>query len=352
MNDEQLEDLKQFYTTFDLKKVKNKKNVLNEIMYQLFKRPYKSKLQPRILPIEKNHTHQADILYLPNDNGFKYGLTICDVGSRLTDCEPIKDKNTNTVLEALLKIYKRNILSEPKQMQVDSGTEFKGEFQKYFNNKKIPLRVSEPNRSRQQALVESRNGSIAKPLMRRMLAQEILTDKPSNEWVAYLSTVITFLNERFENKIPFKENFNYIGDKYNSDIIPLNTQVRYLLDKPRDYLTNKKLIGNFRHGDIKWSKPTLITETIIQPQQVPLYMVKGRRNAFSKDQLQVIEKFNLPPVFKNSAIQKIEKILDKKETRNTIRYLVKYKDIEKPVYIDESVLRKEAPKLLKEFNII
>ena len=345
----QIKDLKNFYETFDLTKVKQKKNVIDEVLYQLYKRPYKSKLQPRTLPAEKNNTHQMDLLFLPSDNGFKYGLTIVDVGSRLTDCEPIKDKLSDTVLAACQKIYKRKILSIPKHIQVDSGSEFKGQFKAYFDNQDIPIRTSEPDRSRQQALVESRNGSIAKPLMRRMLAQELITNKPSREWVKYLPKVLKFLNERFEIKNAPAVIKEQPLDDYNAHLIEVGTTVRYLLDKPRDMLTNKKLIGTFRHGDIRWSKPVKIEELIIQPMQIPLYLVSGRSCAYSRDQLQVITGENMPPSMTQEKFE-IEKILDVKATRNSTRYLVKYKDDDKPVLIDESILKKEAPKLLKNFN--
>ena len=84
-------------------------------------------------------------------------------------------------------------------------------------------------------------------------------------------------------------------DKYNSELLQVGQKVRYLLDKPIDYTTNKRLIGGFRQGDTKWSKVVKIEELKLIPNQLPLYKVENRDNWFTKDQLQPINKEILPP---------------------------------------------------------
>ena len=39
-----------------------------------------------------NEVHQADILFLPDDTGYKYALTIVDIASRYKQAEPLKKK--------------------------------------------------------------------------------------------------------------------------------------------------------------------------------------------------------------------------------------------------------------------
>ncbi len=39
-----------------------------------------------------NEVHQADILHLPNDNGYKYALTVVDIATRYKDAEPLTTK--------------------------------------------------------------------------------------------------------------------------------------------------------------------------------------------------------------------------------------------------------------------
>ena len=145
---EQIKDLATFYKTFDLKQVKNIKNLQDQILYQLYKTNKKSDQQPTFDIYKRNFTHQADILYLPSDSGFKYGLTVVDIGSRLTDCMPLKSKSSLAVKNAIEKIYNRpvaeRILEKPERIEVDDGSEFKGVFKKYCDDNKIFIRYAEP----------------------------------------------------------------------------------------------------------------------------------------------------------------------------------------------------------------
>lgn len=301
----QLKDLAKFYETFDLKQVKNIKNLQDHVLYQLYKNVKKSKLQPTFDIYKRNFTHQADILYLPSDSGYKYGLTVVDLGSRLTDSIPLKSKSSVAVKNAIEKIYNKpiqtRILEKPQRIEVDFGSEFKGAFKTYCDDNNIFIRYAEPFRSRQQALVESRNGAIAKPLLRRMLAEEMITGKPVTKWLKYLPKVIEFLNERYKlsdteiTKLQNKKDSFLKLDKFNSNLLEVGQKVRYLLDKPQDYLTNKRLHGDFRTGDVKWSKAVKIEKLKLIPNQLPLYKIETRNNWFTKDQLQVIKKEILPP---------------------------------------------------------
>ena len=48
-----------------------------------------------------NEVHQADLLFLPHDGGYKYALTVVDVASRYKQAEPLK---TNHLLKLLLHL--------------------------------------------------------------------------------------------------------------------------------------------------------------------------------------------------------------------------------------------------------
>ena len=105
--------------------LKIKKKLQEHVLYQLFKKPKNDDIAPEIIsPVDHkpNQIHQADLLYLPADDGYMYGLTVVDTGSRLTDCEPIKDKKALTTLNAIKKIYDRGIIKLPEiSLEVDSG---------------------------------------------------------------------------------------------------------------------------------------------------------------------------------------------------------------------------------------
>jgi len=53
---------------------------------------------------KKSNFQQADLLYLPEDNGHKYLLVAVDLGSRLMDAQELKNRDATTVKNAMIKI--------------------------------------------------------------------------------------------------------------------------------------------------------------------------------------------------------------------------------------------------------
>ena len=74
----------------------------------------------------------CDLLFLPKTpNGFNYLLVVTDIYNSKFNIEPIKNKDSHTVLDALLNIFKRDYLDKPKGLiSTDAGTEFKAVFNK------------------------------------------------------------------------------------------------------------------------------------------------------------------------------------------------------------------------------
>lgn len=66
------------------------------------------------IPWVKNYNFMADLLFLPTTSkGFKYLLVMVDIASDEFDIEPLKDKESSTVLNATKAIFKRGILKLP-----------------------------------------------------------------------------------------------------------------------------------------------------------------------------------------------------------------------------------------------
>ncbi|GAM23099.1 hypothetical protein SAMD00019534_062740 [Acytostelium subglobosum LB1] len=189
----------EYYKTFGLKPV-NKDYLDKQELYKLYLQPKKDKglNMPHYQVFETGLKQQADLLFLPDDDGFKYALVVVDLGNRLTDAEPLKNISSAAVKQAFETIYKRGILVMPKQIQTDPGGEFEGETKKYFKDKGVFLRYGVPGRHRMQAMVEARNKTLGTVLMKRMTAQEMLTGETSKHWVEDLPKVIKAMNERFK----------------------------------------------------------------------------------------------------------------------------------------------------------
>ena len=72
---------------------------------QLLKKPQKDKKNKSTFPTtlyKPNFIHQIDLLFLPYDeyNKERYSLVVIDMSTRLIDAEPIKSKDSKSVVDA------------------------------------------------------------------------------------------------------------------------------------------------------------------------------------------------------------------------------------------------------------
>lgn len=337
-----------------------KENRLLDNMYAIPKKD-KGKNMPRFLPMDKDIAHQVDILYLPEDQGYNYALVVVDVGTGITDAEPVDELNSKAVLKAIKNIYQRDILDEPKVIQVDNGKEFQDEFRKYFEKQKIGFRKSKPYRHRQQGLVEARNKTIGKLLLKRQAAEEVQTGKVSTEWVDDLPELIKAINKKAKLK-PRKnpsETLQCEGDSCN--ILPIGTKVRVALEAPRNVATGRREHGKFRASDPRWEvEVRKIEQVLIAPRSPPMYLVssleKGKkyeRTAYTKNQLQVVKEDEKAPnrelIYQNQESRVPRRILSKKKIGRTLHYEVEWLDGDKTM---EPMVqfRKDRPDLVNLYE--
>ena len=120
-----MSNVEDFFTKLLEKKGKKKEVTLIDKLYE---RPKKDKgLEATTFSYPNpGYYDYADVLFLPNDKGYIYCLVVVDQGNRLVDAEPLKNKTSETVLEAFKAIYKRDIIKKPKIVTTDAGKEFMG----------------------------------------------------------------------------------------------------------------------------------------------------------------------------------------------------------------------------------
>ena len=269
--------LNKFYETFLITK-ENRKLLDNEMLRNLYKKPKKETglNKPRFQPVKEGYTHQADLLYMPMDHGFRYVMVVVDIGSRKVDAEPIKNKRNETVLKAFQKIYGRNILNLPKRLEVDDGSEFKGSVKKYFEDNNIYVRVAKAGRHRQQAIVERKNQTIGKALHMAMSAQQLITNKVERRWVHLLPELIKAINNNTKDYVKKQKYINEPTCSGNSCILlNIGTKVRVLLDEPIE-TTGKKLSGRRRSSDIYWNpQERKIVNVVLYPNQPAMYQLNS-----------------------------------------------------------------------------
>jgi len=261
--------------------------------------------------IKPSYVHQADLLYLPEDDGYKYALVVVDLGSRLCDAEPMKGKTQAETLKCFQKIYSRKLKAPKALLQVDSGSEFKGVVTKWFNKQNIMVRYGKPDRHRQQAVVESYNGIIARALFYKMHQQEIARGETNREWVHLLPKLIHRLNVHIKKMNPArKRNMKKMDNDIKCEgdtckIIPIGTKVRVISDHPTDS-TGIRLHGQFRKTDLRWDPtPRTIEDIVLRPNQPITYKVSGIPNInYTKHQIQEIPASEAKPIQKKPATKK------------------------------------------------
>ena len=325
-----------FYKYFNLSTAPKDFKKKQEIS-QLFTLPKREIPSPHFYDFEANDTHQCDILYLPEDKGFKYCLVVCDIATNKTDAEPVKKLDAGTVLKAIQKIYKRGILAIPHELITDQGNEFKGIFAKYFKDQKVFIKNAIPGRHRQVGLVENKNQILGKVLHMMMYSKESLTGELNREWVDDLKDIIKRMNERYgHNPYTDDELYQKYGDPYDvkQDVLQLGTRVRVALDEPRD-ITGQKLHGRFRTSDTRWTSEIYkITNIILEPHQPLLYQIDkptkaNERVAFTRQRLQVVATDEqLPPTSilkKKPTTYMIDKIISDKMVKGIKYYRIRWR---------------------------
>jgi hypothetical protein len=330
-----------YYKYFSSKKYTKdeKDDLVDHELKQLYKKPVKDKnvSVPRNMNTIPKSIYQADILFMPDDDGYKYVLVVVDTADGRTDGVALKNKDNKTVIDAFKKAFKK--LGVPNAIQVDSGSEFRGLTANYFKQEDIPVKISLVGRSRQMSYAENRNKIIGKALFERMTAQELLTGVQSNHWTQDLKIVLNAINK--DAKKTFKEKLKRIA-KYDEpiikdDLLTFGQNVRVILDKPKDTFGNKLHGSAFRATDIRFSTDIYeIDNIILNDGAPPLYIVNDTKTekikpvAYTKNQLlpvtdTIIEPDKIVLRGDKPKIFIIKNIDDKRKKNNLVQYHVLYK---------------------------
>ena len=331
----------------------------------LYKKPVpETKAQTPISQVFNPHIYQqADILYLPEDKGFKYLLVVVDLYDSSVDAEPVKDilSNNNDVLNAFKKIYSRKYLELPNILTLDRGAEFTQQAIKdYFKNKNVYIKYALPGRSRQLANVERMNQKIGTILLKRQTNQELITGKTDRQWVDDIKDLIEYLNEH--KKKPLKQEISPypIADDYTGKLLKVGDKVRLQLDKPIDAVRGNRLHGNFRSSDIRWTSQIYkITEVLLKPGFPPMYLTDADDNvARTKNQLQKASKKEVEPDARflrgNPEHYIISEILDKRVRNRKTEYKVRWKGYkaDEATWVDSSEFNrtKDLREMRRKYN--
>jgi len=335
-----------------------------QVINELYRRPKRDKgvNAPTFQNIAAGIVHQADTLYLPEDDGFKYLLVVIDNGSRKVDAEPLKTHNATDVAAAFKRLYGRSTLKKPKYIEVDAGTEFKGACLKYFKDEGIKVRVAKTGRHRMQALVERANQTIGTALHKRMTEQELLTGEPSREWLEDLPKVLEEMNKKAAKRKPPAPKKQPLCEGDACKVYEEGTKVRVMLEAPRS-VQGDRLHGRFRASDIRWDPKIRTIKTVtIQRNMPPLYILDGNVGnqkiepvGYTKNQIQKVKADEEYPDGKkvirgNPQTWIVEKILGKVKEKNRWYYTIKWRGFKDTTLEPATTIKADIPEMTAEFE--
>jgi hypothetical protein len=255
--------------------------------------PKKKGIKAKFMIGQKNAIHQLDTLYFPETkSNYKYVLVCTDVATNTCGAEAMRLRDSNTIVLAYKNILKRKKLKLPILVMSDNGSEFKGYFKTYLNENNVGHQIT--SRHRQLSPVDRVCAILGKYLNKVMLSEEMKTGKiNASAWKLRLFKLVEIINNSVKEPVDIENvKLDVMG---KGDILDIDTKVRLSLEHPKRYIDNKKLLGNFRAGDIRWSKEIYtIHQIIMNPSQPVLYMLKDDKNnimsnvVFTEEQLQVV----------------------------------------------------------------
>ena len=112
--------------------------------YTKYRQFWKSFPRLKVVAYRINEIWSMDVAYMDkiakHNNGVKYLLIAVDVLSRYLRVQPLRTMYSKDCVEAFKQMIKTK---QPEKEWTDKGTEFKGEFKKFCENKKIHLYTTE-----------------------------------------------------------------------------------------------------------------------------------------------------------------------------------------------------------------
>lgn len=158
--------------------------------------------------------YQMDIMYMPDDNGFKYMLTLIDVGSRKAFAHAMKTKTVENVIKCLQEMIK--LKEYPKVLQCDNGSEFNNrKLGQWCFSRDIELRIVPTNLKRYQSIIERFHKTLQTPIVKYQMHMQ--SQSGSNEsytkWVHVYKKFINAYNNRIHGTINASPNKVFSGNE-------------------------------------------------------------------------------------------------------------------------------------------
>ncbi len=290
-----------------------------------------------IVNLTPGFNYMSDLLFLPTASyGYKYLLVLVDLASNKFDIQEIKDKESNTVLKSMQKIFERGILKKPEySLKTDSGSEFKGVFHKWLYDESILHRVSPQGYHQGLANVENLNKQLGRIIMTWLSDKEQKKGKVSKNWLPLVPIIRKELNEARDitDTLP-KDMSKYIYPQPDDSIVvginkngneihkPIESKFRegdevyYYLTHPIDSMGKKQNTPQRRQGDINWSRHPAQISNVYLMGTIPFTNKKEMTDLKPKKVLKIVKpKKYIAPLYR----YKLDAVKGRTFTDNELR---------------------------------
>mgnify|MGYP005989309477 FL=1 len=311
---------------------------------------------------------QIDLIDLSRteSEGYKYIMTTIDTFSKYVWLNKLKSKDVKATTKALKDVLDRirtmmihlnaedgaERITEPRAIQTDNGTEFKGSFNEEIEERDIKHIYGEPYHSTSQGVVERMNRTVRNKILKLKLL-----NKDNNVWASNMDVIEFSINatysdstkttpikaismdtqkeyENVQNQIKkqaIKNNANL-----NDNILKKGQTVRLRTKlKKTDKITDNPTFGNEIYTIERVNKP----KDDFRPSTYALDKIKGK---YTSNDLLVVNSVD-NPIDRTEKFE-LQRIIRPATSQGVYGYWVKWKGYKDPSFEPHDVLILDVPK--------
>ena len=291
----------------------------NKILSQELHKPKRVNFERRrVISYHIDHIWGIDLItmikYSKQNNNYKYILTVIDFFSKHSWCYPLKNRNSNEIINSFKDIFKKS-KRKPKMIQSDEGSEFTNKLvQNFFNDNNIKW-YHTYNRDIKCSICERFNRTILNKIYKNF------TLNNNTIWIKDLNKLVKEYNNSSHRTIKMKP--IDASKKSNENIVRKNYNFEITDKKPKFSIGDKVRVSLLKNTFEKgytsnWSEQIYVIDDI-KTSNVHYYYLKDLNGekldgTFYQEEL-------LKTNMKEHDLYIIEKIIKKVGNK----YLVKWK---------------------------
>jgi uncharacterized protein YoxC len=282
---------------------------------------------------------------------YKYLLNGIDMSSRFIYSQAMKNKTDTEVLKSFKKIYSQ---SKIKAIRSDNGSEFiNKKFVDYLKENEVKQILSEPNKPQSNGMIERANATI------KELIQKSIELNESFDWVKNLQKLISNINNSQHRITGFTPNqiqeAYENGDKeildqaYNKELKKKGSNISKEIFKKNDLVRIHEPSDKTRQV---WSNDIYIVEKVfkpIKPYSVYEYKLKEFKDKFKEEELLKVDGNPQNKIMKVNKFV-ISSLVKPVIKNNQAYYEVKWKNFNETTIEPRSVLIKDVPKMINQYE--